>query len=231
MRQAIVQRKDERMYTVREVMTRRVVSASPQTTFKEAVRLLERNRVSGMPVIDRDGKLVGIVSEADLLNKAEKREPDSYVLESRRHHLDRSRAAALDVASAMSRDVATVRADAPIALAARQMHSRGFKRLPVVDPDGHLVGIVTRSDLLNVFLRTDGELEKEVRRILDQAGRAFGGSRLEGSVEGGVVEIKGSFRSQNQVDATIRAVAGIDGVIGIRNRMTCELEDAEYLSL
>ncbi len=164
------------MITVSDVMTRRVVTASPETTFKEAVSLLERNRVSGLPVVDRTGKLVGIVSEADLLNKAEKREPDAYVLESRRHRLDRSRAAALDVGSAMSRDVTSVRADAPIALAAREMHTRGFKRLPVVDGEGRVVGIVSRSDLLKVFLRSDGELQTEVRRILDHARRTWAGS-------------------------------------------------------
>src|SRR5438067_3200590 len=96
------------MITISEVMTRRVLFRSPETTFKEAVGLLERNRVSGLPVVDSTGKLVGIVSEADLLNKAEKREPDAYVLGSRRHRLDRSRAAALDVASAMSREVTKI---------------------------------------------------------------------------------------------------------------------------
>src|SRR6266702_5491066 len=167
---------DSPMITISAVMTRRVVTASPETTFKEAVGLLKRNRVSGLPVVDSTGKLVGVVSEADLLNKAEKREPDAYVLESRRHRLDRSRAAALDVGSAMSRDVTSVRADAPIALAAREMHTRGFKRLPVVDGEGRVVGIVSRSDLLKVFLRSDGELQTEVRRILDHARRTWAGS-------------------------------------------------------
>ncbi len=219
------------MITVSDVMTRRVVTASPETTFKDAVGLLQHNRVSGLPVVDRTGKLVGIVSEADLLNKAEKREPDAYVLESRRHRLDRSRAAALDVASAMSRDVTTVRADAPIALAAREMHSRGFKRLPVVDPDGRVVGIVSRSDLLKVFLRSDQELRAEIGRVLDHAQRNWGASALDAEVTAGVVDLAGSFRSKNQLEATLRAVAGVDGVIGIRNRMAYESEDVEFLSL
>jgi CBS domain-containing protein len=210
--------KDGLMITVSEVMTRRVITASPDTTFKEAVGLLERNRVSGLPVVDRTGKLVGIVSEADLLNKAEKREPDAYVLESRRHRLDRSRAAALDVGSAMSREVTSVRADSPIALAAREMHTRGFKRLPVVDADGQLVGIVTRGDLLKVFLRTDDELSAEIRRILDHAERMLGGAGLDAVVTGGVVDLTGTFKSTNQLEATLRAVAGVDGVVGIHNR-------------
>ena len=219
------------MITISAVMTRRVVTASPETTFKEAVDLLKRNRVSGLPVVDSTGKLVGVVSEADLLNKAEKREPDAYVLESRRHRLDRSRAAALDVASAMSREVTSVRANSPIALAAREMHLRGFKRLPVVDDDGRLVGIVSRSDLLKVFLRSDNELRAEIGRILDHAQRTWGGSGFDAKVSGGIVDLTGTFRSKNELEATLRAVGGIDGVVGIRNRMVSETDGAEFLVL
>ena len=219
------------MFTVSEVMTRDVITASPETTFKEVVRMLEENRVSGLPVVDRSGLLVGVISEADLLNKAEKREPDAYVLESRRHRLDRSRASALDAAAAMSRDVVTVRPDAPIALAAREMHARGYKRLPVVDAEGHLVGIVSRGDVLKVFLRSDGDLADEVRRILDHAEREFGASGLEASVTGGVVDLLGALKSKNQVDATVRAVAGVDGVIGIYSRITYDSENGEFISL
>jgi CBS domain-containing protein len=219
------------VFTVSDVMTRRVITASPETTFLEAVRLLEENRISGLPVIDREGKLVGIVSEADLLNKAEKREPDAYVLESRRHRLDRSRASALDVASAMSRDVVSVRPDSPIALAAREMRARGFKRLPVIDSEGRLVGIVSRGDVLKVFLRSDADLAAEVRGILDHAERTFGAARLAARVTGGVVDLEGSLRSRNQVDATVRAVAAVDGVIGIYSRIAYEREDASFIEL
>ena len=219
------------MFTVSDVMTRQLITASPETTFHEAVRLLEDNRISGFPVIDGEGKLVGIVSEADLLNKAEKREPDAYVLESRRHRLDRSRATALDVASAMSREIVTVHPDSPIALAAREMHTRGFKRLPVVDSEGRLVGIVSRGDVLKVFLRSDAELGAEIRGILDQAERTFGGSRLAAKVTEGVVDLDGSMRSKNQVDATVRAVAAVDGVIGIYSRIAYETNDARFIDL
>jgi CBS domain-containing protein len=212
-------------------MTRKLITASPETTFQEAVRLLEDNRISGLPVIDSDGKLVGIVSEADLLNKAEKREPDAYVLESRRHRLDRSRASALDVASAMSRNIVSVHADSPIALAAREMHARGFKRLPVVDSEGRLVGIVSRGDVLKVFLRSDAELAAEVRGILNEAERTFRSSRLAVKVTGGVVDLDGRLRSKNQVDATVRAVAGVDGVIGVYSRIGYDSDDARFIDL
>jgi CBS-domain-containing membrane protein len=215
---------------VGDVMTRRVVTARPETSFKEAVQLLEDNRISGLPVVDDTGRVVGIVTETDLLNKAEKREPDAYVLESRRHRLDRSRAAALDVARAMSREVTSVRPDFPVSRAAREMHTLGFKRLPVVDERGTLVGIVSRGDLLKVFLRSDAELKAEVRRILDQAELSMGGSELEVTVTGGIVDLAGSFGAKSRLEATLRAVADIDGVIGIRNHMVSEIEDAQYLS-
>ena len=185
-------------------MTHKVVTVAPETSFKEAVRLLRGRRVSGLPVVDQEGQLVGIVTEADLLNKVEKREPDAYVLDSKRHRLDRSRAAALDVASAMSREVTSVRPDFTLARAAREMHTRGFKRLPVVDESGRLVGIVSRGDLLKVFLRTDDELAAEVRAILDHAAASFGGHDLDVTVSG--------------------------GVIAIRNHLVFEVDDAEFLS-
>lgn len=218
------------MLTVASVMTRKVITVTPETSFKEAVRVLRSNRISGLPVVDSAGQLVGIVSEADLLNKAEKREPDAYVLDSRKHRLDRSRAAAMDVASAMSREVTTVRPDFPVARAAREMHGRGFKRLPVVDESGRLVGIVSRGDLLKVFLRSDDELRAEVAAILGLAESSFGAHGLSGEVAAGVVDLAGTFESKSRLEATVRAVAAIDGVVGIRNRFVFDVEDAEFLS-
>jgi CBS domain-containing protein len=215
------------MLTVGVVMTRTVVTVTPQTSFKDAVRLLRQRRVSGLPVVDGAGNLVGIVSEADLLNKVEKRDPDAYLLESKQHRLDRARSAALDVASAMSREVTTVRPEFSVALAAREMHTRGFKRLPVVDDNGKLVGIVTRGDLLKVFLRSDRELRAEVRAILDSAQGRLGGRGLKAKVSAGVVDLTGKFESKSPLDATVRAVAGIDGVVGVRSHMVFDVDDAD----
>jgi CBS domain-containing protein len=215
------------VHTVGDVMTTPVVTVSPGTTFKEAVRTLTSRRVSGLPVVDADGRLVGIVSEADLLSKAEKRNADAYMLESKAHRLDRARAMAVDVASAMSRDVATVRSDFPIALAAREMHDRGFKRLPVVDERGKLVGIVSRGDLLRVFLRSDRQLGDEVRKVLKSAQSHLGGRQLTANVSGGVVELEGAFQSRARLEATVRAITRIDGVVGIRSHLVFDADDLE----
>lgn len=213
------------MHTVSAVMTSPVVTVTPDTTFKDAVRVLRRKRVSGLPVVDRDGQLVGIVTEADLLNKVERRDPESYILESRRHRADRAHAAAMDVASAMTREVVSVRPDFPIALAAREMHTRGIKRLPVVDDGGKVVGIVSRGDLLTVFLRSDREVRAEVKRVLEEAAAQHGGRHLKARVVSGVVELSGSFEERSRCDALVRTVTAIEGVIGVRSGMTFEVDD------
>jgi CBS domain-containing protein len=214
------------MLTVGAVMTQTVVTVTPETSFKEAVRLLRQRRVSGLPVVDGKGNLVGIVSEADLLNKVEKRDLDAYLLESRPHRLDRARSAALDVASAMSHDVITVRPDFSVALAAREMHTRGFKRLPVVDENGKLVGIVSRGDLLKIFLRSDRELRSDIRRVLDSAQIKLGGRGLKATVSGGIVDLTGNFESKTRLEAIVRAIGEIDGVVGVRSKLAFDVDDS-----
>jgi CBS domain-containing protein len=204
------------MPTVADVMSTPVITVAPQTTFKDAVRILRRRRVSGLPVVDAAGRMVGIVSEGDLLNKLEGRVPDSNMFESRGRHLYSSRAEALDVTSAMSTQVVAVRPDVPVALAAREMHTRGFKRLPVVDEKGTLVGIVSRGDLLTVFLRTDARVRADVKRVL---AAAPGGTKLKARVSDGVVELEGSFEERTHGEALVRTVTGIEGVIGVRSHL------------
>jgi CBS domain-containing protein len=213
------------MHLVSSVMTSPVVTVTPDTTFKDAVRMLRRKRVSGLPVVDRYGQLVGIVTEADLLNKVEKREPESYVLESKRHRADRAHAAAMDVASAMTREVVSVRPDFPIALAAREMHTRGIKRLPVVDESGKVVGIVSRGDLLTVFLRPDREVRADVKKVLGDAFEKHGGRELKARLSSGVVDLTGAFEEKSRCDALVRAVTAVEGVIGVRSKMTYDIDD------
>lgn len=213
------------VHSVSEVMSSPVVTVMPDTTFKDAVRLMRRKRVSGLPVVDARGRLVGIVSEGDLLNKVERREPDAYMFETRRHRLYSSRAAALDVASAMSTSVVSVRPDFPIALAAREMHTRGFKRLPVVDEKGKLVGIVSRGDLLTVFLRTDSHVRTDVRKLLAEAMAKHGGRELKARVASGVVELEGTFGQKSHAEALVRTVTAVEGVVGVRSHLAFDLDD------
>ncbi len=216
---------------VADVMTTRVVTVTPETSFKDAVRLMRSKRVSGLPVVDAKGRLVGIVTEGDLLNKVERRDQDAYVLESKSHRLDRARASALDVQSAMSKAVTSVRPDFPIALAAREMHTRGFKRLPVIDDKGSLVGIVSRGDLLTVFLRTDAQVRADVRRTLAAIQEHGDAKELKARVAGGVVELEGWFLERSRLEATVRAITAIDGVVGVRSHMKFDLDDTAIPAL
>lgn len=131
----------------------------------------------------------------------------------------------MDVASAMTREVVSVRPDFPIALAAREMHTRGIKRLPVVDASGKVVGIVSRGDLLTVFLRPDRDVRAEVKRVLVEAVAKHGGQGLKARVNSGVVELTGAFDERSRCDALVRAVTAVEGVIGVRSKMTCTIDD------
>ena len=132
---------------VGEVMTFDVVEAHPQMSFKDVVRLLDRHRISGLPVVDDDDKVVGVISETDLI----------------RRQASRSVARAVTARELMSTPAITVHPEQRIADAARVMERHGVERLPVVDEEDRLIGIATRRDLLRVFLRTDDEIGREVR--------------------------------------------------------------------
>jgi CBS domain-containing protein len=138
---------------VKDLMTTPVVTVGPETPFKEIVTCLAQHRVSAVPVVADDNRVLGVVSEADLLLKEEFPEPDKDIplFWTRRARLDRANAAAMTARGLMSSTVFSIAPDATVGEAARRLHTAGVKRLPVVDRRGHLVGILSRADLLKVF--------------------------------------------------------------------------------
>src|SRR5512133_3720824 len=133
------------------------------TPYKELVRLLTSRRVSAVPVVDNRGRVLGVVSEADLLRKQEQpARPFARLPSARRRRRERAKAEATVAAELMTRPAVTVDPLATVTEAARRMHRAGVKRLPVVDVVGRLVGIVSRVDLLKGFLRPDEELRREI---------------------------------------------------------------------
>src|SRR6266498_661390 len=157
-------------HTIESVMTAEVVTARPSTPFRELVDLLQCNRVSALPVVDQDGKLVGVVSEADLLIKEGYPHggDDAGVIDALRHRERFGKAAGICALDVMTRQVVSVPPGTEVATTARLMIQLGIKRLPVVDDQDKLVGIVTRSDLLKVFLRPDQALAWEVAHEIVQ---------------------------------------------------------------
>jgi CBS domain-containing protein len=154
-----------RMKTVQDVMSALPVSVSKTASFREIAARLRECRVSAFPVLDADGKVIGVVSEADLLVKeAVADEPHVIwgLLAGIVHHAARAKAGAVTAAELMTSPAVTIGPDDTVEHAARLMYDRKVKRLPVIDQAGRPVGIISRSDVLAVFDRTDAEIREEI---------------------------------------------------------------------
>ncbi len=187
--------------TVQDVMTRAVVTVAPETPFKEVAELLEAYHISAVPVVDSEG-LLGIVSEADLL--------------------DRRGETAADV---MSHPVQTIRPSASVAEAARLMHRRRVKRLPVTNAGGELVGIVSRSDVVKSFLRSDLAIASEIREDVLRSTLAIDPDDVQVEVDEGVVTLKGRLETSSLVKIVGRLIEAVPGVVAVHDELTYRLDD------
>ncbi|MEW1653992.1 CBS domain-containing protein [Streptomyces sp. NPDC093707] len=202
-------------HTVSDVMTQTVVAVGQGARFKEIVETMQQWKVSALPVLAGEGRVVGVVSEADLLPKEEFRNAAPDRLEQRQRLGDLGKAGGLTAGELMSAPALTVHADAPLAQAARTMAHRSVKRLPVVDGRGMLQGIVSRADLLKVFLRSDEDLAEEVRTEI--VGQLFTGTarQIEVSAEEGVVTLRGPVRDRALLPVVARLVRAVEGVVDV----------------
>lgn len=214
-------------HTVESVMTAEVVTARPSSPFRELVRLLAQHRISALPVTDDDGRLVGIVSEADLLVKegyphgAE----DAGVVDAIRHRRRLGKAAGACAAEVMAAPVISVPPGTSVANAARLLVRMGVKRLPVVDADGRLAGIVTRSDLLKVFLRPDPAIRWEVEHDVVCGRLAIAAGDVQVEVRDGVVSLRGGVERRSQVPPLVRQVQAVEGVVAVNAQLTWRIDD------
>lgn len=202
--------------TVADVMTRDVVRVAPDTPYKDVVDFVVGEEIGAVPVVDRRGGLVGVVSEADLLCKREL----SRLAGSRPGHwsrTERRKAAALTARELMSASVITVAPDVSLTEAARRLMRSGRRGLFVVD-GGRLVGVVARRDLLRGFLRGDADIRREVERDLLGAGLANPGA-VRVTVEAGTVWLTGRVEWQGDVEVAERLSRRVAGVVGVRNRL------------
>ncbi|WP_431962544.1 CBS domain-containing protein [Actinacidiphila sp. bgisy160] len=200
---------------VGDVMTRKVVAVALGTSFKEIVRTLEQWKVSAVPVVADGTRVVGVVSEADLLRKEEHHEDDAPPVGA-----GRDKAAAATSEELMTAPAVTVREDAPLAQAARTMALHRVKRLPVVDADGALQGVVSRGDLLKVFLRPDEDIVRDVREVI--AGEFLPGAWQLVDVEAadGIVTVSGLLADRSLVPVVARMVRSVEGVVDVRFDLT-----------
>lgn len=207
-------------WTVDKVMTRKVVTASPSTPYKELARRMSESAVSALPVVDLvgdEGRLVGIVSEDDLLAK---RDPDPWRSMAARSRGDEALSEALTAAELMTSPAITVRAEDSLARAAQLMHRKRVKRLPVMDREGRLVGIVSRGDLIKAFLRSDESIRQEVLNDVLVRTLHLDPAAVEVTVNEGVVRVEGELESKRLVAVLRRLVRGIEGVVGMEDRLT-----------
>ncbi|MFF4281364.1 CBS domain-containing protein [Streptomyces kronopolitis] len=207
-------------HIVRDVMTTTVAAVDRGARFKEVVETMEEWQVSALPVLAGEGRVVGVVSEADLLPKEEFREADPDRLAQLRQVDDVRRAEAVTAGELMTSPAVTVRADATLSQAARTMARESVKRLPVVDGHGTLKGIVSRADLLKVFLRTDEDLAEEVRRDIVASLFAAPTKDLQVTVVDGVVTLSGRVRDTSLIPVIARLVRSVEGVVDVQFDVT-----------
>jgi CBS domain-containing protein len=202
---------------VKDVMTTPVVAVKSTASFKELAVMLRRHRVSALPVVDDDTRLIGIVSEADLLVKEVLNGGGGGAMAGRLPHREREKAGGVTAADLMTRLTVTITPEDTVEQAARLMYHLRVKRLPVVDPGGQLVGIVTRSDLLAVYDRPDdmilAEITDVIQMLADPAAFAV-------TVINGIVTVSGAPDSAELGGAVVEKIRQVLGVVDVHDELS-----------
>lgn len=213
---------------VADLMTKDVVTVSPETTLKEVANLLDERRISGVPVCDEAGNVVGIVSESDILWKELRTLPEARGLIDRlldSAYGDDKRARAKTAGEAMTSPAVTISPDVSVARAAQFMLECMVNRLPVVS-GGRLVGILTRSDVVHAFRRSDDEIEREIEILLRELW--VDGDRLTVVVRNGEVVVAGEIENRSGATSIERHLARVPGVVSVLNELRWEVDDTSH---
>jgi len=199
---------------VKDIMTADVVAVRSDAPYREMTALLRACRVSGLPVVDAEGIVIGVVSETDLLTRALERRPG------RRPHHGHVTTAELTARDLMTHPAATTSPDEPVASVARLMSARKVRRLPVVDAQGHLAGIVCRSDVLSVFGRRDEDIYREITQDVILDGFFTDPARFTITVKDGIVTMEGEPGSIVLGTNIVDQARHVEGVVAVRDRFT-----------
>ena len=213
--------------TVEELMTREVVRAPRDMPFKEIVRLLAQNHVTAVPVVDELDRPMGVVSEADLLRKASTQaDPSGRIPLPHLEAWERAKAEGARAEELMSAPAVCARPEWTVVEAARLMAVQNVKRLPVVDGTDRLRGIVSRGDLLRIFLRRDDAIRDEI--AWDVLRRTLGPASSEVTVEvrEGQVTLGGSVEVKGLIPVIERLCRSVDGVVSVSEHIACRNDDS-----
>jgi len=181
--------------------------------------VLRRYRVSALPVVDDAGRVLGVVSEADLLTK-EALDDEPGVLAGILHRRDQARARGVTAGDLMTTAVVAVRPDDTVEHAAKLMYDRRVKRLPVTDENGRLVGIISRADVLSVFDRTDHDIYQEITNEVILGGFLANPSAFQVTVKDGIVTLAGRPETNETGHDIVRLVRHVQGVVAVRDRLS-----------
>lgn len=211
---------------VRDLMTTGPLTVAPDTLLKEAARMMVRNKVSGLPVIS-DGDLVGIVTEGDFLRQeANRDQPYRFSLLDALFGEGPSNPPAVEtVAEVMTESVISIGPEATIGEAARVMANKRVKRLPVVDDDGALTGIISRADVVNAFTKPDEIIEDEVREDIIRRLLFLDPETVGVSVQDGVVTLDGEMENRTEAHLLEELTRRVEGVVRVDANLTFIVDD------
>jgi CBS domain-containing protein len=223
-----------KLTTVKDVMTTRVVSVGKDASFQEMASALREHRVSAFPVVDADEKVIGVVSEADMLTKeALGSEPKGMpgMITGLLRHSEHAKARGITAGDLMTSPAVTVTPEDTLKHAAKLMYTRKVKRLPVVDSGAHLVGIISRADVLSVFDRSDEEIRTEIRDQVIRDGFSIDPATFSVIVKDGVVTLAGRPETNDVGHDLVQRIRHVPGVVAIRDRLSYpprETQDASF---
>jgi CBS-domain-containing membrane protein len=206
--------------TVRDVMSTSVVAVRKDASFKEMAAMLRSRQISAFAVVDDAGRVVGVVSEGDLLVKEAVQADGTSLLAVFRHVREDEKAAGITAADLMSEPPITIGPDSPVEQAARLMCDRRVKRLPVVNKAGRLVGIISRVDVLAVFSRPDADIRDEVMHRVLPGIMPTVPENFNVVVRDGIVTISGEPQTDEPTHTIIDAVRHVEGVVAVRDRLS-----------
>jgi CBS domain-containing protein len=209
---------------VQDVMTTDVATTDPEALLKQAAMELVRRRISGMPVVNSDLQVLGVVSEADILAKesGEHRGGGGFLqwLVDPGDPWITARFDAVTVGEAMSTPALTITPDRPLTEAATIMLDEGVNRLPVVDPDGKLIGLVSRGDLVRAFARPDDEIRREIEEDVIRKGLWLDPATLDVTVTNGMVTLAGEVASAADAELLPTFTRKVPGVVEVSSSLT-----------
>lgn len=211
---------------VSDVMSTDIVTVTPDTPLKDAATTMLEAGVSGLPVVD-DGFLVGIITEADFVDREAANDPPMRyrllgVLFGRRTGRTNSGRTVGDV---MSTDLVTVEGNMSVARAARFMVDHGVKRLPVVDESGRLAGVISRADVMTVFVRPDDAIAGEVSDLLSKGVLPIAPGDVNVTVDAGIITLAGSVNARVDAQVLEDIASHMDGVLGVVNQLEWEVDN------